>query len=155
MILRQVIILIASLFAISSAFLTTPPTCRNSPSSPPHCLKMGSAETIDAEKLYDATKRRQFYQQNIAQFLVDLSDSRATFDFCGGMMFEFKLSDKLRARLLGVSSEGSASLQPTVADSSKVSELKKNNNKNASALRHPPSPTFVRYSVAAPDAPIK
>ena len=70
-------------------------------------------------------------------------------------MFEFKLSDKLRARLLGVSSEGSASLQPTVADSSKVSEPKKNNNKNASALRHPPSPTFVRYSVAAPDAPIK
>ena len=34
-------------------------------------------------------------------------------------MFEFKLTDKLRARLLGVSGEGSASLQPSVADSSK------------------------------------
>ena len=119
MILHQVV-LTASLFALSSAFLTSPPTCRNSPGAP-NCLKMGSAETIDAEKLYDATKRQQTYQQNTAQYLVDLSDSRATFDFCGGMMFEFKLTDKLRARLLGVSGEGSASLQPSVADSSKVS----------------------------------
>ena len=37
---------------------------------------------------------------NVAQYLVDLHDSKAAFDFCGGMLFQLKLSDMLRADLV-------------------------------------------------------
>lgn len=36
---------------------------------------------------------------NWARYLVDCNDAKATFDFCGGMMFQLVLSDKLRSRL--------------------------------------------------------
>lgn len=37
---------------------------------------------------------------NVAQYLVDLHDSKAAFDFCGGMLFQLRLSDMLRADLV-------------------------------------------------------
>lgn len=49
--------------------------------------------------------------------MVDLHDSRGTFDFCGGMMFQLVLSDKLRARLAAVGASGAADKQqPVVFD---------------------------------------
>lgn len=39
-------------------------------------------------------------ETNTAKYLVDLHESKATFDFCGGMIFQLVLSDKLRAHLL-------------------------------------------------------
>ena len=36
---------------------------------------------------------------NLAQYLLDLHDSGATFNFCGGMMFQLVLTDKLRSHL--------------------------------------------------------
>ena len=53
-------------------------------------------------------------QMNIAQHLVNLHDSHAVFDFCGGMMFQLVLSQKLRSHLSAVAN--SMNGQPVVFD---------------------------------------
>jgi hypothetical protein len=55
--------------------------------------------------LFGPTERDAYYGQplNVAQYLVDLHDNRATFNFCGGMMFQLVLSQKLRDHLITVS----------------------------------------------------
>ena len=57
---------------------------------------------------------------NLAQYLVDLHDAKATFNFCGGMMFQLILSDKLREHL----ASGNAQ-KPVVfdADAGRMSRL--------------------------------
>ena len=69
---------------------------------------------------------------NVAQYLVDLHDSKAAFDFCGGMLFQLRLSDMLRAEL--VERAKSDASQPEVFDASKgrMSQLP-NYAKNAEA----------------------
>ena len=69
---------------------------------------------------------------NVAQYLVDLHDSKAAFDFCGGMLFQLRLSDMLRAEL--VERANSDARQPEVFDASKgrMSQLP-NYAKNAEA----------------------
>ena len=52
-----------------------------------------------AQAFYDPAARDAKYSGDWAQYLVDMHDARATFDFCGGMMFQLVLSDKLRSRL--------------------------------------------------------
>merc|ERR1740139_156609 len=61
---------------------------------------------------------------DVAQYLVDLHDSKAAFDFCGGMLFQLKLSDMLRAHLSEVAKPGDG--QPEVFDASKgrMSQIK-------------------------------
>ena len=49
--------------------------------------------------LHDPAARNAAYGKNIAQWLLDLHDSKSTFDFCGGMLFQLVLSDKLRSHL--------------------------------------------------------
>jgi hypothetical protein len=44
----------------------------------------------------DATNTQS---NNMAQYLVDLHNSKATFDFCGGMMFQLVLSEQLKGHL--------------------------------------------------------
>ena len=66
--------------------------------------------------LYDPGQRQSNYQKNPGKFLVDLHDSRGTFDFCGGMMFQLVLSDKLYDRLSQLPDDHSD--QPVVYDSS-------------------------------------
>ena len=56
---------------------------------------------------------------NVAQYLVDLHDSSAVFDFCGGMMFQLVLSDALRAHLGTVATAGDGAKQPMVFDAAK------------------------------------
>ena len=41
-------------------------------------------------ELYDPAQRDSHYKGNIAQYLVDLHDSNACFNFCGGMMFQVR-----------------------------------------------------------------
>ena len=67
--------------------------------------------------LYDTAVRESHYKGNIAQYLVDLHDSKATFDFCGGMMFQLALSPKLRSHLENVA-KGDGK-QPVIYDASK------------------------------------
>jgi len=50
-----------------------------------------------------AAKTPDMSCSNMAQKIVALADNRAVFDFCGGMMFQLVLSDKLRSDLLGAS----------------------------------------------------
>jgi len=69
------------------------------------------------EQLLNPTERDAHYGSNVAQYLVDLHDAKATFDFCGGMLFQLVLSDKLRDHLLEVSS--GKKQQPAVFDASK------------------------------------
>jgi hypothetical protein len=52
-----------------------------------------------ASSLYDPSERDATYGSNIAQYLIDLHDNQATFNFCGGLMFQLVLSDRLREHL--------------------------------------------------------
>mmetsp|Transcript_9983 Transcript_9983/g.15092 ORF Transcript_9983/g.15092 Transcript_9983/m.15092 type:complete len:331 (+) Transcript_9983:1-993(+) len=54
--------------------------------------------------LYVPSERDEHYRGNIAKYLLDLDDVGATFDFCGGMMFQLVLSDKLKSHLQTISS---------------------------------------------------
>ena len=66
--------------------------------------------------LHDPATRDAHYSQNMAKYLVDLHDSKSVFDFCGGMMFQLVLSDKLRSYLADVATAGGNSKQPVVFD---------------------------------------
>lgn len=50
--------------------------------------------------LSEPAQRDAHYKGNIAQYLVDLHDAKHPFDFCGGMLFQLVLSDKLRSHLV-------------------------------------------------------
>ncbi|CAB9522888.1 expressed unknown protein [Seminavis robusta] len=86
--------------------------------------------------LYDPAERQAHYNNDadIAQYLVDLHDHQATFDFCGGMMFQLELTPALRDHLVhvaainsassgsgssGSSNSGTCSEQPVVFDAGK------------------------------------
>merc|ERR1719491_1109095 len=58
--------------------------------------------------LVNPEERDQHYGGNTAQYLVDLHDQKATLNFCGGMMFQFVLSEKLRAHLQEVATATAA-----------------------------------------------
>lgn len=49
--------------------------------------------------LYVPSERDERYQGDIARYLLDLNNEGATLDFCGGMMFQLVLSDKLKSHL--------------------------------------------------------
>ena len=53
-----------------------------------------SAEMTDVA-LENPTCRDRDYADNAAQYLVDLHEKKAVFDFCGGMMFQLVLTDAL------------------------------------------------------------
>merc|ERR1719329_714030 len=57
------------------------------------------------------------FKGNAAQYLVDLNDSKQAFNFCGGMMFQLKLTDMLRDHLVEVAKSGNG--QPEFFDASK------------------------------------
>ena len=70
-----------------------------------------------ASNLHSPATRASQYGSNIAKYLVDLHDSKATFDFCGGMLFQLVLSDVLRQKLASVSATSEAGgEQPAVYD---------------------------------------
>lgn len=77
-----------------------------------------TAATVSSTTLYDPVARDAHYDGNIAQHVVDLHDSRATFNFCGGMLFQLVLSDQLRAHLSDVAQRGGD--QPVVHDEAKA-----------------------------------
>merc|ERR1740139_1142607 len=63
--------------------------------------------------LVNPEERDRHYDGNTAQYLLDLHDNKATLNFCGGMMFQFVLSDKLRAHLQEVAATTTTSTQST------------------------------------------
>jgi hypothetical protein len=66
-----------------------------------------------ADYLVEPTQRDAHYQGNVAQYLLDLDEAKATFDFCGGLMFQLELTDKLKEHLHNTQQ------QPVIFDSSK------------------------------------
>lgn len=83
----------------------------------PSSWKLADATTVRmTANLHDPATRDAQYSDNMAQYLVDLHDSKAVFDFCGGMMFQLELSQKLRNHLANVAKDGRCSLQPFVFD---------------------------------------
>ena len=68
----------------------------------------GSIGTMKAASLSSnlcEPSEREMYGSNLAQYLIDLHDARATFDFCGGMMFQLVLTNQLREHLRNVASK--------------------------------------------------
>lgn len=79
----RIILFIASIVYLSPttlAFLPAP--------EPSRSTNMSRSSTISAEALVDPTQRDAHYGGNVAQYLVDLHDTKSTFNFCGGMMFQ-------------------------------------------------------------------
>ncbi len=69
-----------------------------------------TAATPNSEQkshLYVPSDRDEYYQGNVAKYLLDLHNEGATFNFCGGMMFQLVLSEKLQNHLQSVASDSS------------------------------------------------
>jgi 2,4-dienoyl-CoA reductase-like NADH-dependent reductase (Old Yellow Enzyme family) len=56
---------------------------------------------------------------NVARLLLSCHDNAAVFDFCGGMLFQLVLTEKLRSHLAAVA-EGGAGAQPVIFDAAKT-----------------------------------
>ena len=87
-----------------------------------HAAAASTAQTDDNTSksyLYSPKERDEHYQGNIAQYLVDLHNEQATFNFCGGMMFQLVLSEKLKSHLEGISADNKENQQPNIFDASK------------------------------------
>ena len=69
-------------------------------------------------RLFDIAARDTHYATNIrgginaAQYLLDLHDAKATFNFCGGMLFQLSLTDALRKHLQEVSKQQADASMP-------------------------------------------
>ena len=68
--------LLAFLLASSSAFLR------------PAARRASTARAVATMPLTDPKTRVGDYDGRLAQYLVDLHDANACFNFCGGMMFQ-------------------------------------------------------------------
>jgi len=75
--------------------------------------------TPSSKAVCEPSQRDETYGSNLAQYLVDLHDAQATFDFCGGMMFQLVLSSKLREHLRNVAQTNGGENQPVLFDASK------------------------------------
>lgn len=104
--LVRLLFLVSTLASVSS-FTPVP-----SSSSSNTKLSMAAA-TLPAHLVEPKERNAHYSDENVAQYLVDLHDNQATFDFCGGMMFQLVLSEKLREHLLQTQN------QPVIADASK------------------------------------
>ena len=95
----------------------------------PKSAMTGSATMVEPptpEALYQPKERDAYYGSplNAAKYLVDLHDARATFDFCGGMMFQLILSDSLREHLVEVAgSSPPADQKPIVYNEQRMFQI--------------------------------
>lgn len=83
------------------------------------------AERVVPEDLYTPSSREAHYGQNMAQYLIDLHNANATFDFCGGMLFQIMLSPSLHAHLSRVAAGGSSDPQQPVVFDQHMSKMHK------------------------------
>lgn len=71
-----------------------------------------ASTTAASSYLFSPEERDAHYDGNIAQYLVDLHTNKSTLNFCGGMMFQLVLSEKLKKHLEGVASSSSSTEEP-------------------------------------------
>ena len=81
----------------------------------PSTASASGGDAPSTSYLYSPDERDAHYKGNVAQYLVDLHNENATFNFCGGMMFQLVLSEKLKAHLEGIASSPDSE-QPVVFD---------------------------------------
>jgi len=70
-------------------------------------------------QLYNPAQRDAHYGRplNVAQYLVDLHDAGAVFNFCGSLFFQLSLTSKLKEHLVQVAQNGNQSeQQPVIFD---------------------------------------
>jgi len=84
-------------------------------------------------------ERDDHYQGNIAQYLLDLNEECATLNFCGGMMFQLVLTNKLKSHLQSIAS--SSSKQPIIHPQSqslmaRIPNYTKSSNANNISIFH-------------------
>merc|ERR1719162_2266749 len=107
--------------AVASFQPKLPPTTMASCHDPSVVLRSTtSAEGTSSSPptyLYAPAERDAHYKGNTAQYLVDLHNEKATLNFCGGMMFQLVLSEKLKTHLEGVATQEQEH-QPVVFDAS-------------------------------------
>lgn len=111
--MKKVFSLLNTLFLSRNGFSFVMPAIYSSPHSR---MKPTLESVTSSTSLIEPSKRDTLYRDNIAQYLVDLHDNKTTFDFCGGMMFQFVLSDKLRTHLEKVANTNQNDLQPKIFD---------------------------------------
>jgi len=84
----------------------------------PAMVRVGAPACVaTSDTLHEPSTREAQYGANVAKYLVDIHDSKGVFDFCGGMMFQLVLSEKLRSHLAEAASSGKG--QPVLFDASK------------------------------------
>lgn len=106
-----VTILIFSLLSSVSAFVAVPGVH-------PSVTEGTMLKSSTTAELVEPSQRDAHYGKDIAQYLVDLHDAKATFDFCGGMMFQMVLSQQLREHLIQVAKKKGEG-QPVIFDATK------------------------------------
>ncbi len=119
MTLVQAIALILSFQALFVAAFQPKMPVKNSSLALQSSSSSSSSASEAPSYLYSPTERDEHYQGNIAQYLVDLHNEKATFNFCGGMMFQLVLSEKLKAHLEGIAADDDSQQQPVIFDASK------------------------------------
>lgn len=65
----------------------------------PFITAMSSSTASSPDFIVDPAARDATYRDNMAQYLLDLHAANATFDFCGGMLFQLELTPALREYL--------------------------------------------------------
>mmetsp|Transcript_1385 Transcript_1385/g.1850 ORF Transcript_1385/g.1850 Transcript_1385/m.1850 type:complete len:245 (-) Transcript_1385:23-757(-) len=111
---RLIVALLCMLAVVTSGF--------QSPSSKSAIGTELRAATMSSS-LVEPAERNTVYGENIAKYLVDLHDNKGTFDFCGGMMFQLVLSEKLRDHLGKVAASAGGDKQPVIAKEKRMNQL--------------------------------
>jgi hypothetical protein len=87
------------IFVLNSVTAFILPKSSNNVANQSTSLNMADTAASSSTRLFDPKERDAHYQNNVARYLLDLHDTKSTFDFCGGMMFQLVLTDALRAHL--------------------------------------------------------
>ena len=116
--MTRFIVLLAFMLSMVSSFQSPAIPSKQITRTSSSSTSMKASSSMSARSLFEPLKRDEEYGSNVAQYLIDLHDNKATFDFCGGMMFQLILSHKLHQHLSTVASgEGT---QPQIFDASKA-----------------------------------
>ena len=99
------------------AWVATADTCTNYADT--------NADHTVPDDLYTPSSREAHYGQNVARYLVDLHNANATFDFCGGMLFQLALSPSLHAHLSDVAAGGSTDPHQPVVYERNINKMHK------------------------------
>jgi len=121
--MTSLVLLISCLLTTTTSFTPPKPSTANKRTTTIPTTQQRKMVASSSSYLLEPTERDTHYgtkPMNVAQYLIDLHDTKSTFDFCGGMMFQLVLSDKLRQHLQSVATSSPNDSQPIIFDKSKA-----------------------------------